>query len=162
MKTIQLTQGYVATVDDEDFERVSAFKWFAVVDKSKRRTVHQVYARTKMGDRAIGLHRFLLNALPGQLVDHKNTDGLDCRRENLRLVTREQNGANRRKGIGTSSKFKGVTRWSRGRWRAQIQSNGKMMHLGIFNHEEDAAREYDRAAKEFFGSFALLNFPEVA
>jgi hypothetical protein len=112
------------------------------------------------------LHRFILGAAPGTMIDHKNGNGLDCTRENLRLATRSQNqhNAGRRMYAGArSSRFKGV-HWHRvtGKWVAQIMAARKYHYLGLFIDEEQAARAYDAAARELHGEFAQLNFPEVA
>lgn len=100
-------------------------------------------------------------------VDHVNHNGLDNRRTNLRSGAQWQNRGNARKpkinrlGGVTSSGYKGVSRQSgRNRWRATIRSNSASMNLGSFVDEIEAARAYDRAALEVFGTFACLNFPE--
>jgi HNH endonuclease len=95
-------------------------------------------------------------------VDHKSGDGLDNRRENLRICTSSQNQANRRKWQGTSSQFKGVG-WVRrvGKWQAQLSVNRKGVHLGYFTDEVEAGMAYDSAAREHFGAFAFTNFPQV-
>lgn len=95
----------------------------------------------------------------GELADHSNLDKLDNRRSNLRLASRSENEANKRKrkGGGTS-KHKGVSFMaSRKRWRATIQVDHKQTYLGSFENEDDAGRAYNKAATEIFGEFALLN-----
>ena len=103
------------------------------------------------------MHGLIMPAPDGQFVDHINGNGLDNRRENLRLVTHQQNSFNQ-KHHGGSSKFKGVSidRIS-GSWRAYITVDGKRKHLGRHGTEIDAAKAYDMAAKEFFGEYAKLN-----
>lgn len=95
--------------------------------------------------------------IAGPFSDHANGDRLDNRRRNLRAASASENNANRRSVQGSSSEFKGVT-WdkSRNRWMAAINSRT----LGRFEDETDAARAYDKAAKEVYGRFARLNFPE--
>lgn len=164
VKEIQLTQGKVALVDDDDFERVSMHKWHAAKGRAAAHVLWYARTRDKNADRKIPLHRFILGLERGQLIDHKDGDGLNCQRENLRPATNEQNGANRSKQF-SASRFKGVTAWRcRGdfKWRAQIQHLGKGTHLGLFDSEEDAARVYDAKAREFFGEFARTNFAEGA
>lgn len=120
------------------------------------------YARTTVRRRSYFLHRLLLNAPKGVLVDHINGEPLDCRRENLRLCNAKENARSRRKHRNTSSRFKGVTWHARvGKWQAVIVPNGRMRYLGLYVSEEEAGRAYDRAAVEEFGAFAKLNFPEV-
>jgi hypothetical protein len=109
------------------------------------------------------LHRFILCAAPGTIIDHKNGNGLDCTRENLRFVTSSQNQHNSGRRVYTgkrSSRFKGV-HWhaETKKWVAQIMAARKYHYLGLFADEEDAARAYDAAATELHGNFARLNFP---
>lgn len=107
------------------------------------------------------LHRFIVGAPDGLEVDHKNGDGLDCRRSNLRLATRTQNAANRSKQWGTVSRFKGVyLNRKTGKWQAQIWCEKKQFRGRIVETEEEAARDYDRLAVIHAGEFASLNFPE--
>lgn len=159
MKKIPLTQGYVSLVDDEDFERLSAFKWYAHKEDKI------VYAwRYAGGGRAhrriVKMHREIMNAPDGVEIDHENGDGLDNQKENLRSATHRQNLCNRRKQSGTSSQFKGVSWYAAGKkWSAYIKTNQSKLHLGYFSDETAAARAYDAAAEKHFGPFARLNFP---
>jgi hypothetical protein len=105
------------------------------------------------------MHRLFAGA-PGMDVDHINGNGLDNRRCNLRPATRSQNNMNRAKRRGVS-KFKGVSP-KRGKWRAYLKTGKKQHNLGVFESEYDAARAYDVKAKEMFGEFARVNFPENA
>lgn len=158
MQQIVLTRGYVALVDDEDFDRVSNRSWHALVVKSGL-----VYAASKTGGRLHGrtllLHREIL---VGKKIDHIDGNGLNCVRSNLRVATMSQNQWNKRKGRSGSStsRYKGVD-WHRlgKKWRARIVQYRVSRHLGLFVSEEDAARAYDAAARRLFGEFAALNFP---
>jgi len=155
----------VATlVDTIDLPRVQAFTWHA----SWNRTTESWHARTNTpkagGLRActLRMHRMLLDAPPDYEVDHVNGDTLDNRRScNLRLAERGQNTANRRSFRGSVSPYKGVSP-HRGRWRAQIWTDGLKISLGVFDTEEAAARAYDEAARHHHGAFAHLNFPDIA
>jgi hypothetical protein len=161
MKTIPLTQGMVALVDDEDYADLAQFKWYA--RKSPKDHTYYAARNVKQAGRQITerMHRRILNAQVGQIVDHENHNGLDCQRHNIRICTQRQNNGNRRRNIHSSSRFKGVTWYGRyKKWRAQIQNNGKEIHLGYFDDEEQAAHAYDKKAIELFGEFACLNFPE--
>ena len=152
---IPLTQGKVALIDDEDFERVSQFKWWI----AKRRD-GKFYARREMNGKSIFLHRFLMDAPPGMEVDHKNGDGLNCQRYNMRLATRAGNSKNQNKHSNNTSGFKGVCfDKKRGKYRAKICADGVHHHLGFYDDPVDAARTYDAAARKLHGDFAALNFP---
>lgn len=102
------------------------------------------------------LHRLVIGAKSGQLVDHINGDGLDNRRENLRIATRSQNKQNARGHINSSSRYKGV-HVVRGTYHAYIQHEGKLQRLGKYPTELDAAKAYNEAATRYFGQFAKLN-----
>lgn len=155
-REIPLTQGKFAVVDDEDYERVMQYTWSYWRGYATR----WVSPHTS-SSRHRSMHRFILDAPPGRFVDHKNGDTLDNTRGNLRFATRQENGQNRAPGNGGSSTFKGVS-WNRQRrkWASQIGVAGTRRHLGWFTDEKEAARVYDAAARELFGEFARLNFPE--
>lgn len=163
MRAIALNNGFVTLVDDEDAERVAAFRWRAYW--FKRSGHHYVVAPIRQNgqSRYLLLHRYLLQAEPGQIVDHANGDTLDNRRSiNLRFATASQNCANHRLSRSSSSGFTGVS-WHRRilRWSAYIKASNRRLHLGYFSDPAEAARAYDRAALEHFGGFARLNFPEA-
>ena len=158
-KTIPLTQGYETIVDTEDYDRlVSMGRWHV-----QKMGENQIYARRQERvdgkQKALLMHRIVMNASKGFHVDHKNGKGLDNRKLNLRLCTKSQNAMNGSSHSDGSSKFKGVW-WhkSHNKWGAQIMTDGKLNHLGSFEKEVDAAKAYDKAAKEFHGEFARLNF----
>lgn len=146
---LQLRDG-VARFDLEDADRILRHKWSSV------RMGSRVYAITRIAGRTTYMHRLILDA-PGD-VDHRNMDGLDNRRSNLREATRSQNMANSR-SRGGSSQYKGVG-WHKaaGKWKAAICIEGKSVHLGLFADEKDAALAYDRAASYAWGEYARLNF----
>lgn len=171
MKEIKLTQGYVAIVDDEDYELINQFNWFP----SKSGNI--VYAgrrATKNKKRYnIQMHRLIMGLESGckLIVDHINHNGLDNRKENLRVCTQQLNTRNSRKRKDCHSKHKGVGRkrdsylskttnkitYYPYKWSATIHVNGSNIYLGDFKLEEDAARAYNEAAIKHFGEFALLN-----
>lgn len=121
--------------------------------------------RNKKGHPTFMLHRVILGLEDWNIVgDHKNKDGLDNRRENIRVATRNDNARNCTAHKNTTSKYLGVWKddWGRNKkkiWRAGIRINrGKLRHLGRFANEDDAAKAYDKAAIELFGEFANPNF----
>ena len=156
--TIPLSQGRFAKVDPEDYIWLSQFRWHC---KNNINAVYAVRTITQNGkSKRIYMHRLIANTPAHLFCDHINHDGLDNRKKNLRNCTLRQNNANSRSSASSSSKYKGVS-WSKAksRWSAYIKKDGKQFFLGYFHSETEAARAYDRKAKEFFGRFANLNFP---
>jgi hypothetical protein len=161
-RRIYLGEGEWTILDAEDYYRFSDFKWGIFADKGKCYVVCNIKLRPGPTSRA-RLHRELMNAPAGLHVDHRNSDGLDNRRANLRIATHAQNVQNRRKTKSkTSFRFIGVC-FDRHRqeWTVHIGHNGRKLWLGRFNNEEDAAKAYDNAAVKYHKEFAHLNFPEA-
>ncbi|MGB8225969.1 MAG: HNH endonuclease [Sedimentisphaerales bacterium] len=159
-RKIALTQGKFAIVDQEDFEELNTHKWYAAGCANNFYAV-RVIGRINGRKKHISMHRQITQPPPGFVVDHKDGDGLNNRRENLRVVTETQNHYNSRKcSKTTSSKYKGVCYdKQRNKFRAEIKYNGHRKFLGHFDNEIDAAKAYDKAAKLYYGEFAKLNFP---
>lgn len=157
MKKIKAGRGIYVTVDDNDYEFLRAFKVWAV------RQPTNTYAVVSVCGHAIPLHRFLLNAKKNWVVDHINNDGLDNRRENLRLASESQNRANRRyRRKGSKQKYLGVLKRVRGGrtvYAAVTTKNACQRVHGYFDTEEEAARARDTAARAIYGRFAYQNFP---
>lgn len=153
---IPLTKSMCALVDDADAEIVNQCRWYAFPSK------HTWYACRRYVQDGRSISQNMHTLITGwSFVDHRNGNGLDNRRENLRAATHTQNLGNRRKVRG-KSRFKGVYWIDRSKvrpWVASIQIHGKGRHLGYFASEEEAGRAYDDAAREAFGEFAALNFP---
>jgi len=159
---IQLTQGFKTIVDKKDLPKVSKYFWHVL----KLKNGNTNYARTTINcpnkRQTISMHRFILNAKKGQEVDHINTNGLDNRRSNIRICTRIENCMNSKKidqnKRKTSSVYKGVSfDRENNKYRARIKYNGKLIYLGRFKNEYDAAESYNQAAAKLFGKFAKLN-----
>lgn len=154
MKFIPLTRHLFAIVDDDDFEKVSQYKWQAVPDKSGI-----FYARRRQtinGKRVcIRMHRFIISPNDYEVVDHINGNTLDNRKSNLRIATQQQNKFNCKK-INAQSGFRGVQKTNKNgnTWRARIHYNGEWINLGSFNSPEEASRAYIEANRKFFGSFS--------
>lgn len=151
--------GEVAVVDAVDAPLVNRYSWYA------QRFKHTTYAQTTIPghkpQRRVLMHRLLMGE-PDCDVDHRDGDGLNNRRANIRLATRTENCANTKKKPGCSSRYKGV-RWSeRGHcWRAAIYVKRTQVHLGCFKNEDEAGMAYDIAADIVFGEFARKNFPDA-
>lgn len=152
-------------VDDEDYERVNQYPWYAHVNQSGNWCAEHAHGSPPHKVHLI-MHRFIMNAEPGFDVDHRDLDGLNNQKYNLRVCTRSRNLQNRRAGklAGSNSGFKGVyRRKDSDRFTAYIRPEGeKRICLGSFGSAEEAARIYDAAAIIHHGEFARLNFPESA
>lgn len=160
IRYIPLTQGKIAVVDAADFEALSHWNWFAMRSHPRRANCKWYAARRDEQKHWVTMHRMIIGALPGVLIDHRDGDGLNNRRTNIRIASPTGNAQNRRPRVGNTSGFKGVSWDSRAeRWHVQIAINGKNTHVGHFDLKEDAARAYDVAALRHFGEFAYLNFP---
>lgn len=162
MKTISLSQGKEAIVDDADYDHLNQFKWSAQRIEKSGCVIYYAYRtvwsrQQPKTQKRIFMHRALMAAPTGQQVDHKNRNGLDNRRENLRICTPGDNQHNSGPRRGGSSQFKGV-HWTRYGWSASIKPPTGTKHLGYFLHEEDAARAYDVEARKQYGEFAYCNF----
>lgn len=157
MKEIKLTQGKIALVDDEDFEYLNQFKWYAL---KNRNTYYAQRMKTINGkERAIKMHRIIMNTPKGIETDHRDHNGLNNQKYNLRNITFGQNRMNRLKNKNGSSQYKGVT-YNNGYLIAQIKADGILHRLGSFDNEKDAAIAYNEAAIKYHGEFASLNVIE--
>jgi hypothetical protein len=149
-RKVQLTQGCYAIVDDEDYERISLFNWYA--EKSRKK----IYAVRKSGNKTIRMHRFIMEPPTGYAVDHINGNGLDNRKINLRICKQTQNCQNRKPNRNSFSKYKGVSYFCK-KWVSMIRINGKLKYLGRHETEIEAAVAYNEKAKEYHGEFAHIN-----
>lgn len=148
---VELTKGYWAVIDAADAAEVGRYSWTASVG------THTVYAFRKNNGKNEYLHRFVAR-LAGRLgieIDHKNGNGIDCRRSNLRPATRAGNGCNLRGNSRNTSGVKGL-HWDKNhqRWTIQLQVNRKVIHLGIFADKEEAIEKLRKAREELHGDFA--------
>jgi len=158
MKQIKLTQGKVALVDDEDFEWLNQWKWYAIRDNLTFYAVRKSPMVNRKTRQLIRMHRIILNSQDEEIVDHKDHNGLNNLRNNIRNCTQSQNQQNRI-GRFCTSRFKGVSwRKDRKRWLVTIVVQKRKMYIGMFKSELDAAEAYNMAAKKHFGNFAYLNF----
>lgn len=165
-KEILLTKSKVATVDDCDFDWLNQWRWRAACHYpptdlwyARRHGPRANYARKEFS-----MHRevaSLFADIVGLSVDHRDGNGLNNRRSNLRVALHRQNRCNQRKcARPMTSRFKGVYLDRRsGGWRASVRVGGKVTGLGRFASEIDAAVAYDNAARRYYGEFATTNFP---
>jgi hypothetical protein len=142
-------KGHEVIVDAEDGHLLSKGSWRILKPKGK------LYVCRADG---VYLHHLILARGTAEDIDHRDGDGLNNTRGNLRRSTHQQNQANVKRHVDGSSQYKGVTK-RRSRWIAQCSVSGKNAYLGTFDSEEAAARAYDEIAKKSFGEFARLNFP---
>lgn len=154
MKEITLTQGKVTFVDNIDYDVLKCYRWFVM------KTPYTYYAYRTSKRQTIKMHRTILGLQPGDKreCDHRDGNGLNNIRSNLRVCTHTQNLQYQRKQAGGTSRFKGVS-WDShyGKWRSQICVNNKRICLGRFDSEIDAARVFDAAALKYHNEFALTN-----
>lgn len=159
MKEIQLSkQGkmkgkYFALVDDEDFERINSFNWYL------GRSGNTLYAARTFSVQGKKFVQYMHGAIMNRKsIDHIDHNGLNNQKSNLRFCTVSENNMNQRKQENRSSIYKGVSFNKRtGKWKAEIQINGKRIHLGRFILEVEAARAYNAKAISLFLEFANLN-----
>lgn len=159
---VPLTKGYFATIDASDIHLVDCFDWHAKTAIKLNGDVRSAYAArsdyTGGKQKTVQMHRIIMRAGLGQLVDHINGNGLDNRRENLRLATSSQNSQNRHVGLRNTSGAKGVVFHKQSRkWQAQIHTGKKSLYLGIFDNIEDASSAYVTASAMFHGQFGCAS-----
>lgn len=181
---------FTVLVDAEDWERVSQHKWHVRRNKNQNGWCDQFYVRTMMPmpegkwytytskkglsykhqqQRSLHLHRFLMDVPGNMVVDHISGDTMDNRKSNLRICTLVENFRNRKRNKNNTSGYKGVHYAKKAKdmirefsnpWIARISLDGKRKFIGSYNTPEEAGKAYDAFAKEHYGEFARLNFPE--
>lgn len=143
MKEVPLSKGFVALVDDEDYERVMQVKWYALTAPGRPTRAH---------NRKMGLmHRFILRTELD--VGHKDLNLLNNQKHNLRPATKQQNAHNRPVHKNNKSGLKGAFK-HHGRWKSEIRSRGVTYKLGVFESAQEAHEAYTAAAKRLNGEFA--------
>jgi hypothetical protein len=159
---ILLTQGQIAVVDEEDYERVNAFKWCASWNP-RTKSFYALRAFRENGKRkTVFMHRYILNPPTNVLIDHvKSGNTLDNRKDNLRKANHTQNCRNSRKPSNNKTGYKGVSfALHKKKFKSCISVKGKTINLGYYDTAIEAAKVYDNAAVGYYGEFALTNFQE--
>jgi len=153
MKAIELTQGKYALVDDDLYEELSRYKWYYKLGYAARNDYIAPYTQI-----TVRMHRFVINAPKGIMVDHINGNMLDNRKINLRLCNSSENQANSCLRVDNKSGYKGVCYHKRiNKWQSYINNKRKRIHIGYFETDREAGIAYNKKAKELFGDFALIN-----
>lgn len=153
MREIELSLGFKAFVDDEDYDRVSRYRWYVFT------TGNSVYASTMMNKRRVMMHRFILEITDSKIhIDHKDHNGLNNQRVNLRECSAAENKRHSKIRCDSKNKYKGVSfDKDKKKWRAQIFYDNKRYRGPRFKTQEEAALDYNRLAKLHHGEFAFLN-----
>lgn len=156
---IPLTQGKVAIIDRDDADLVSGYSWRASFNNGAWYAVTTLPPENRRR-RTLGMHRLIMGDPDGLLIDHEDGDGLNNRRSNLRECTHSQNRQNIHKTNRGAVPFIGVRLSHKGKFLAEISLGGKKQHIGTYDTAEEAARVRDQKARELYGEFATLNFPD--
>lgn len=155
MRKIELTQGKVAFVDDEDYDYLNQWKWYAQNTKCGFYAARGCVKNKNSGK--IFMHRVIMATEKGMMCDHADHNTLNNQKSNLRNCTALQNQLNKSSHKNSTSKYKGVS-WFNGKWIAQTRFNKTKIYIGRFENEIDAAMAYDKKVKEFNKEFVNLNF----
>ena len=157
MRELSMSKGFVALADENDYELLSMYHWWP------DRRSNTIYARAHIGGKKVYMHLLLMGSNRGFHVDHRDRNGLNNQRYNLRISTVSQNLANQKIRTGGTSRFKGVC-WSKrlSKWHVTTKVRNKSVGIGYFTSETEAALAYDVFALKTWGEFALLNFPKGA
>lgn len=147
---ILIIKNHKIIIDDEDYNKIKKYKWYVY----KNNNCFYTISETKPG---IRMHRLIMSAKKGQIVDHINRNGLDNRKCNLRLCSIAENSRNKKKPKTNTSGYKGVSfKKSHNKWQATIKVNKKIKHLGYFDNPKKAYHAYCKAAKKYHGEFARI------
>lgn len=158
MREIPLKHGKVALVDDEDYSLLSCWTWMAYKGYN---TWYAKRETPRPERKTIAMHVHIMKPPKGMRVDHIDGNGLNNQRHNLRVCTNAQNIQNSRKSKANVTGYRGVC-WNKEvkKYHAQLTFNYERIHIGYFSDPAEAAHAYDKVAKERFGEFAVLNFPD--
>jgi len=158
MKEILITKGYVALVDDDDYDLLVQWKWYAQVGKDGRACAYRTSSRVDGKTKTLYMHRVVMKAPDGKVVDHRDGNALNNQKCNLRICFNTENLRNRGKSKINTSGYCGVVKNGKG-FIARIMVYNKGYCLGTYKTAIEAAYAYDIAAEKYHGEFAKLNFP---
>jgi hypothetical protein len=154
MKKIKLTQNKYALVDDEDYEYLNQWKWSIHKKKNTFYVIRNIPTKMKKVRKFALIHRLIMNPPDDKVIDHKDGDGLNNQKSNLRICTQSQNNGNSKIRKDNTSGIKGVSWHKAGKkWGASISKSKKRIFLGLFSNIDDAKNVYEKEAKEYFGKF---------
>jgi len=156
MREINLTKGYKAIVDDNDFKTLDKFKWLIRIVRGRKYACRLHYYSNERR-KWLMMHRVILHVEPNIMVVHRNDNTLDNRKENLTIGSRSHCRSFLSKSRSNKNGYRGVSPREHGKWRAIITVDKKEMRLGDFDYIQDAAKAYNDAAIKYFGEFAVLN-----
>lgn len=142
-------------VDDEDYEELSKYKW--IYNNGYGARAARISDKNYYKGGLVMMHRQIMGFPENKEIDHINGIKSDNRKENLRICTRAENARNSKKRINSASKYKGLSK-NGDSWQVFVWDGNKNIHIGIFKDEVEAAKAYDKAAREYYGEFAKLNF----
>ena len=145
-------KGKKVLIDEDDFPVISRLTWH--IDSGYATTT---FITNNKKTYKIFMHRLILQSKRGYVVDHKNGNRLDNRKENLQYATHSQNSQNQKRKINKKSGFLGVEKVSQNSFRARLSLQGKKLNIGWFKSAKKAALAYDKAALVIFGRHALTN-----
>ena len=159
MKEIKLINGKFTQVDDEDFEYLNQWRW------SCKNKGTELYAQARIGTKVIAMHRVIMKCSigDGKIIDHKDMNGLNNQKSNLRFATKAQNNANKKcqsnkvGGVVYLGVYRHITKNIRKPDAVFYTARIRTKHLGSFKTQLDAAKAYNEAAKKYHGEFARLN-----
>jgi hypothetical protein len=158
MRVIRLPQGKEALLSDEDFDYLNQWIWSVTISRT---TAYATRQTPRPNRKTIYMHKVVAArmGIAGR-TDHKDRNGLNNQRENLRAATRSQNQLNQDRSKMNRSGYRGVS-WNSvcNKWQVRTYLEGKQVHVGYFDSPIEAAKAYDRAARRLHGEFAILNFP---
>lgn len=161
-KEIELTKGYVAIVDDDDYDRLSKYKWSALENNKTVYAVHRFKNELSGKYKMVGMHRFIIGISENYRIDHIDRNGLNNCKNNLRKCSDADNQHNKTIYKNNTTGYRGISFFPKANknkpFTAHICLNRKLVHIGYFKTDIEAAKAYDKKAIELFGEFASLNF----